>query len=83
MSQIRKLLVAGAAGLGMAAGLAFAPTAAAEPSLLPQCETVGGSSVTGGQTTECATEGNAQIVSTPPVYPGEYFWGFPGFGFIP
>ncbi|WKG02489.1 hypothetical protein [Mycolicibacterium sp. HK-90] len=57
---------------GAAAAVALAPLAAAEPSapseprLLPQCEVTGGSSVEGGQTTECASEGNVQIDSTPP-----------------
>lgn len=52
-----------AAGVGVA--VAAAPTAAANP-LLPQCEVTGGSSVQGGQVTDCATEGNVQIDATPP-----------------
>ncbi|BBY31820.1 hypothetical protein [Mycolicibacterium sediminis] len=51
-----------------AAALVAAPLASAEPTpSLPQCETVGGSSVTGGQTTECATPGNTEIDATPPA----------------
>jgi hypothetical protein len=54
-----------AAGVGVA--VAAAPTAAAEPNpLLPQCEVTGGSSVEGGQTTDCASPGNVQIDATPP-----------------
>jgi hypothetical protein len=83
MPELRKVLVLGAAGFAAAAALLTAPAAVAEPSLLPQCEVTGGSAVTGGQTTECATEGNAQLDATPSVYPGEdEFYGFPGFGFI-
>ncbi|MDH6199306.1 hypothetical protein M2272_005976 [Mycobacterium frederiksbergense] len=62
---------------GAAAAIAMAPLASAEPSephLLPQCQVTGGSSVEGGQTTECATEGNVQIDSTPPQ---------PGYGMFP
>ncbi|MGV0838201.1 hypothetical protein [Mycolicibacterium thermoresistibile] len=54
---------------GVSAAIAAAPTAFAEPNpLLPECEQTGGSSVTGGQTTECASPGNVQIDSTPPDY---------------
>ncbi|MGV0745173.1 hypothetical protein [Mycolicibacterium sp. XJ870] len=65
---------------GASAAIAMAPLAAAEPvdpkapHLLPQCEVTGGSSVEGGQTTECATEGNVEIDSTPPQ---------PGYGMFP
>lgn len=83
MLQLRKALVGSAIVVGAAAALLGAPNAAADPSLLPQCEVTGGSSIAGGQTTECATEGNTQIDATPGVYPGEEeFYGFPGFGFI-
>ncbi|HET7742805.1 MULTISPECIES: hypothetical protein [unclassified Mycolicibacterium] len=63
-----------AAGVGVA--VAAAPTAAAEPPnpLLPQCEVTGGSSVEGGQTTDCASPGNVQIDATPPE---------PGYGMFP
>jgi hypothetical protein len=65
-----------AAGVGIA--VAAAPTAAAEPNqqnpLLPKCEVTGGSSVEGGQTTDCASEGNVQIDATPPE---------PGYGMFP
>ena len=83
MPQIRKVLAGGTVALGALATLLSAPTAAADTSLLPQCETMGGSSIAGGQTTDCATPGNVQIDATPSVYPGENeFYGFPGFGFI-
>ncbi|OBG84161.1 hypothetical protein A5733_08870 [Mycobacterium sp. NS-7484] len=83
MSSMRNLLVLSAAGFGITVAMLGAPTAAAEPSLLPQCEVTGGSSIAGGQTTDCASEGNVQIDATPPVYPGEEeFYGFPAFGFI-
>ncbi|OLP03653.1 hypothetical protein BVU76_03675 [Mycolicibacterium porcinum] len=83
MLQLRKALVGSAIVVGAAAALLGAPNAVADPSLLPQCEVTGGSSIAGGQTTECATEGNTQIDATPGVYPGEEeFYGFPGFGFI-
>jgi hypothetical protein len=67
-----------AAGVGIA--VAAAPAAVAEPQphqpnpLLPQCEVTGGSSVEGGQTTDCASEGNVQIDATPPE---------PGYGMFP
>lgn len=83
MLQIRKVLAGGAVAFGAAAALFSAPTAVADNSLLPQCETTGGSTIAGGQTTDCASEGNVQIDATPSVYPGEQeFWGFPGFGII-
>ena len=53
-----------AAAAGVAAALAAAPTAAANP-LLPGCESMGGSAVIGGQTTDCASPGNVQIDATP------------------
>ncbi len=85
MSQGRKILAGSVAVFGATAvALLAAPAAVAEPSpLLPQCEVTGGSSVAGGQTTDCASEGDSQIDATPGVYPGEdEFYGFPGFGFI-
>ena len=61
-----KLIVAAA---GMAATLGAAPIAAAEPGadtpLLPGCEVTGGSTVIGGQNTDCASPGNVQIDATP------------------
>lgn len=76
LSAVAASLIAGGVSLAIAA----APGALAQPQednhnnpLLPQCEVTGGSSVTGGQTTECATEGNVQIDSTPPVY-GMFPW---------
>ena len=51
--------------------------------LLPTCETSGGSSVIGGQTTDCATPGNSQITATPndlgTMGADDGFYGFPGF----
>ena len=84
MPQMRRSLIFTAAGVGAAIALLAAPAASANPNpLLPQCEVTGGSSIAGGQTTDCASEGNVQIDATPPVYPGEEeFYGFPGFGFI-
>jgi hypothetical protein len=43
---------------------------------------MGGSSVMGGQTTDCASPGNSQITATPEFIPGDSyggFFGFPGF----
>jgi hypothetical protein len=60
------LLTAAAA---LAATLGAAPVAAAEPGadnpLLPGCETTGGSSVTGGQMTDCASPGSSELTATP------------------
>jgi hypothetical protein len=87
MSPIRQLLLLPAAGIGAAAAVLLAPVAAADtttinPAPLPNCETYDGSSVAGGQTTECATPGNVELNSTPQQYPGEEpFYGFPAFGF--
>lgn len=69
-----------AAGIAVAAAILTAPLAGAAP----DCENLGGSEVTGGQTTECQTPGNVQIDATPGVFPGEndQFWGFPAYGFI-
>ncbi len=81
MRRNRQSLVLIAAGIGVAAALGTAPLAAANPQL-PSCETMGGSSVLGGQTTDCASPGNVQIDSTPEFVPGEMyggFYGFPGF----
>ncbi|HTM84994.1 MAG TPA: hypothetical protein VL179_08840 [Mycobacterium sp.] len=76
LSTLAGLLAMG----GAAAAIAAAPLAAADEPvdnhqpLLPKCVVTGGSSVEGGQTTECATEGNVQIDSTPPQ---------PGYGMFP
>ena len=78
---MRQSLVLIAAGIGLAAALGSAPLAGANP-LLPSCETMGGSAVLGGQTTDCASPGNVQIDATPEFIPGEMyggFYGFPGF----
>lgn len=84
MPQVRKVAIGSAVLVGAVVALLGAPSAVADDdSLLPQCEVTGGSSIAGGQTTDCATEGDSQIDATPGVYPGEdEFWGFPGFGFI-
>ncbi len=86
MQRKRHSLALLVAGAGLAAALGAAPMAAAEPGanepLLPGCETTGGSSVLGGQTTDCASPGNVQIDATPNFIPGDMyggFYGFPGF----
>lgn len=84
MQRTRQSLMLLAAGVGLAAALGGAPLAAADENpLLPGCEVTGGSAVSGGQTTDCASPGNVQIDATPQIFPGEsQFYGFPGFGFI-
>ena len=92
MTRTRQFLTLAAGGVGIAAALLGAPTAAADEygggsannPLLPGCETTGGSSVIGGQNTDCASPGNVQIDATPNdlgVLGGQQFYGFPGFGF--
>ena len=78
LSYIVPALVAG----GVAAAMAAAPTAAADPA---PCEVTGaGGGYQGGQNTVCSSPGNAQISSTPPVYAmpwtGDPFYG-PGMVF--
>lgn len=86
----RKSIALMAAGFGFAAALLTAPLAMADEyggggannPLLPGCETMGGSAVLGGQTTDCASPGNSQITATPEYIPGNMyggFYGFPGF----
>ena len=72
MNRTRQLLALLAGGIGTAAALLGAPAAAAEDGgggpnnpLLPGCETMGGSAVTGGQSTDCASPGNSQLTATP------------------
>lgn len=69
MQRNRSAMTLFLAGAGMAVALAAAPFAGAIPGednpLLPGCETMGGSSVIGGQTTDCASPGNSQITATP------------------
>lgn len=73
MNRTRPFLALLAGGIGTAAALLGAPIAAAEENggggasnpLLPGCETMGGSAVTGGQSTDCATPGNSQLTATP------------------
>ena len=90
MQRLRQFLVLSAGGLGVATALLAAPVAGADEDggggpnnpLLPTCETSGGSSATGGQTTDCASPGNSQITATPNdlgVMGAENgFYGFPG-----
>ncbi|GFG55794.1 hypothetical protein CQY20_07885 [Mycolicibacterium agri] len=64
------------ASVGACAAIAVAPTAAAAP----QCTN------TGPNTTQCQTNGSAQIVTSPSVTNNYPYWGFPiislgGFGF--
>lgn len=91
MTRTRQFLMLAAGGIGVTAALLGAPLATADENggggpnnpLLPGCETTGGSSVTGGQTEDCATPGNSQITATPNdlgIMGGENFYGFPGFG---
>lgn len=73
MTRTRQFLALTAGGIGMAAALLGAPTAAADENggggssnpLLPGCETMGGSAVIGGQSTDCAEPGNSQLTATP------------------
>lgn len=72
------IIAAGAAGV-------FVPLAGADTTLIapsvPNCVDTGGSTVIGGQTTQCATPGNVQLNATPEVpedfaYPwGDEFYG--------
>ena len=52
---------------GVSAAIAVAPLATAAP----QCIN------TGPNTTQCESNGNAQIVTTPPVNNNYGYWGFP------
>ena len=68
-----------------AAAVAIAPVAGADTTLIspsgPSCVETGGSSVIGGNSTECGTPGNVQLNATPEVpedfaYPwGDEFYG--------
>jgi hypothetical protein len=90
MQRLRQIMVLSASGLGIAAALFAAPVAGADEDggggpgnpLLPTCETSGGSSAIGGQTTDCATPGNSQITATPnnlgTMGAEDGFYGFPG-----
>ena len=74
MTRTRQFLVLLAGGIG-AAALLGSPVAAAdengggEPdhSMLPPCQTMGGSSAMGGQSTDCASPGNSQLTATPSI----------------
>ncbi len=73
MQRMRHSLALFAAAAGTVAALAAAPLATADENggggpnnpLLPGCESMGGSAVIGGQTTDCASPGNSQIDATP------------------
>ena len=90
MIRSRQFLALLAGGIGTTAALLGAPIAAADEyggggannPLLPACETTGGSSAIGGQNTDCASPGNAQITSTPndlgSIGAEEGFFGFGG-----
>ena len=66
-------LALSAAAAGAIAALLSAPLAAAgeygggsaNNPLMPGCEVTGGSSVTGGQDTDCASPGNSELRATP------------------
>ena len=73
MNRTRQFLALLAGGIGTTAALLGAPIAVADENgggsannpLLPGCETMGGSSVIGGQSTDCASPGNSQLTATP------------------
>ena len=73
LMQKRHALAMFAAAAGAVAALATAPLAAADEyggggagnPLLPGCEVTGGSVITGGTQTDCASPGNSQLTSTP------------------
>lgn len=71
MTRTRQFLVLLASGIG-AGALLGSPVAAADENGgggpgLPPCETMGGSSVLGGQITDCASPGNSQLTATPSI----------------
>ena len=74
------VVIAAGAAAGAIAPAAIADTTLISPSV-PSCVNTGGSTVIGGQTTECATPGNVQLNATPEVpedfaYPwGDEFYG--------
>ena len=82
MRTTLRYLIPLSAAAGAAAAILAAPAAGAQ-SLLPQCVNTGGAGALGGSTTECATPGNVQIQSTPPVYAGPWgnMWGDEGYYF--
>ncbi|MGH3676538.1 MAG: hypothetical protein ACRDU5_12525 [Mycobacterium sp.] len=75
------------AAAGVAAAIAAAPAAGAQPNdpTLPQCTDTGGSEALGGSTTECVSPGNVSIDATPaePEFDGPWgdMYGGPGFFF--
>ncbi|MCB1289815.1 MAG: hypothetical protein KDB47_19435 [Mycobacterium sp.] len=70
---MRQSLTLLAAAAGAVAALAAAPLASADEyggggasnPLLPGCEVTGGSSITGGQDTDCASPGSSELRATP------------------
>ncbi|KDE98993.1 hypothetical protein Y900_008530 [Mycolicibacterium aromaticivorans JS19b1 = JCM 16368] len=74
------VIMAAGAAAGALAPIAVADTTLINPTL-PSCVDTGGSTVIGGQNTECATPGNVELNSTPEVpedfaYPwGDEFYG--------
>ena len=78
LGTLTAMLAAAAAGIT----IIVAPVASAAPPLLPGCEVVNDDGdMQGGMTTDCASPGNAQIYSTPPVYMPMYPWDS-GFGMM-
>lgn len=76
------ILAAALAAAGAGTAIILAPAALAAPPLLPGCEETGaGGGMQGGVTTDCASPGNVQIDSTPPVYAPMYPWD-EGFGYV-
>lgn len=74
--------LAAALAAATAGAIMLAPAAVAAPPLLPSCEETGaGGGMQGGVTTDCASPGNVQIDSTPPVYAPMYPWD-EGFGYV-
>ena len=66
-----RYLTTGLAAAGACAAIAVAPVASAAP----QCIN------TGPNTTQCETNGSAQIVTSPPPNNNYGYWGFPIIGF--
>ncbi|MGB0438103.1 MAG: hypothetical protein ACPGVY_10155 [Mycobacterium sp.] len=76
-TTLAALLVAGGASLAIAA----APSALAEPSLVPSCvETEQGGGFEGGATTLCESPGNAQLDARPSVLAPGAMGGMGGWG---
>lgn len=77
LTALATLLVAGGASLAIAA----APSALADPSLMPSCEaTEAGGGAQGGMTTLCEQPGNAELNARPSVLGGGAMGGMGGMG---